>query len=73
MHPDLVAEEELKAPVKIHGNKYARKDLIRHLIILEKLTTRNSRTSDVIRIVADLGKMKFYDIENAYKLIPIVP
>ena len=69
MHLDLVAEEELKPDIKIAGNMYTRKDVIDKLLILEKTTSRNSKLSGIVRIVADLGTMKFYPLKEAYKLI----
>ena len=69
MHLDLVAEEEIKPDVKIAGNMYKRKEIIDKLLILEKTTSRNSKRSGVVRIVADLGTMRFYSLKEAHKLI----
>lgn len=72
MHLDLVAEEELKPDIKIAGNMYQRRDIIDKLLILEKTTSRNSKLSGIVRIIADLGTMKFYPIREAHKLIKTV-
>lgn len=60
----------MKPDIKIAGIKYKRVDIINKLIVIENTTTRNSSGHTIERIVADLGSMKFYSINEAYKLIP---
>jgi replicative DNA helicase len=69
LHPTLVTEEEYRPPIKIAGHKYKRTDILKYLLVAERTSSRNSRSGTIIRMVADLGKMEYYPLKEAYKLI----
>jgi replicative DNA helicase len=71
-HKDLLREETLKGSVSINNKRYSRADILDKLLIIERTDGRDlgsAKGGDILRMVADLGSMKFYNLNEAYKLI----
>jgi replicative DNA helicase len=66
----LVSEEDSKPNIKIGSMYYKRKDVLEHLLILEKSVARKGPTNTpIVRLAVDLTTMKIYPLKEIYKLV----
>jgi len=61
---EILAEEKSKGKILINGKNFERTTLIKRLIIYESLIERNNDGDSMLKMMADLGTMKFMDFKE---------